>query len=588
MIIKRFLALGLVSVLALSAFAGCGKKSSATSSSAVSADATTTAAENKTSEAATEETTASTGPVTLKVFTQYGGYEGVQSGWFGQVMLEKFNVILDIQYEKEDSLDIWLENGSDYDILVWDCNDNPNYELAVEKGYLLNWDEGDLLETKGSYIKNNLTDSLNHNRSLNDGVCYGLCGEVALGGTVKPEDIVYTWDTRWDLYTELNQPKIETLDDYLNLLISMKEICPTDDNGNPTYAIPAFGIWDTCTPLIANAVVSAYYGYQNLGFGFYDFDTDKIYGVTDENGPYYNALKFLNGLYRAGLLEDGIENTEITAATEKVKNGTYLASVFNYTGSEVYNPDHAASNKVMLPLIPENASPLVYSANQTTGLRDIWTINKSTKYPELCMEILNWMATPEGTLTTLYGPKDLTWCIDENKELKLTELGLKNDTDSLAVFDYNGVSSSLMEGGFMVNARIISSDSLIPKNDDFNVSPGQTFIYDTWKTKVSEPACDSERNWIEATGEDNTTQYVYTYKNSKAVGSGVLFTEPVDGDDFYDNWKAVADIILPGSYKCIYAESEEAFNQAFAEMVTAANEAGYAECITYIQENTEK
>lgn len=53
-------------------------------------------------------------------------------------------------------------------------------------------------------------------------------------------DIMYTWDVRWDLYKELGYPEIKNLDDMVEVLAQMKEICPKDDNGKTTYGVSLF------------------------------------------------------------------------------------------------------------------------------------------------------------------------------------------------------------------------------------------------------------------------------------------------------------------------------------------------------------
>ena len=68
--------------------------------------------------------------------------------------------------------------------------------------------------------------------------------------------------------------------------------------------------------------------------------------------------------------------------------------------------------KMMLPLVPEDAAPAVYGMSMLGGNR-IWSIGAYTEYPELCMEILNYLFTPEGAMTIWYGLPGLMW-YDEN------------------------------------------------------------------------------------------------------------------------------------------------------------------------------
>ena len=67
----------------------------------------------------------------------------------------------------------------------------------------------------------------------------------------------------------------------------------------------------------------------------------------------------------------------------------------------------------MAPCPPSEAEPIAYGQNIYGGNRP-WTIGANTEYPELCMAIINWLATPEGRMTLEYGPKDVCWYYDED------------------------------------------------------------------------------------------------------------------------------------------------------------------------------
>ena len=62
---------------------------------------------------------------------------------------------------------------------------------------------------------------------------------------------------------------------------------------------------------------------------------------------------------------------------------------------------------------PEEAKPIVYGMNTQGGDR-VTTIGAKTEYPDLCMEIINYFATPEGRMIYQYGPKGETWNYDKD------------------------------------------------------------------------------------------------------------------------------------------------------------------------------
>ena len=89
--------------------------------------------------------------VTLNVFDQLANYSGEQIGWFGQVMLEKFNVKLNIIPDSDGTYETRMESGDLGDLVIWG-NDGDEYLQAVDKGMLFDWNEDDILADYGPYI----------------------------------------------------------------------------------------------------------------------------------------------------------------------------------------------------------------------------------------------------------------------------------------------------------------------------------------------------------------------------------------------------------------------------------------------------
>ncbi|MFR8428182.1 MAG: hypothetical protein ACLVCH_12070 [Roseburia inulinivorans] len=61
--------------------------------------------------------------VTLDVFDQLANYSGEQIGWFGQIMLDKFNVKLNIIPDSDGVYETRMESGNLGDLVIWgnDC-----------------------------------------------------------------------------------------------------------------------------------------------------------------------------------------------------------------------------------------------------------------------------------------------------------------------------------------------------------------------------------------------------------------------------------------------------------------------------------
>lgn len=586
---KKIVALFLAAAMTLS-LAACSGSDAANSGSAAETetdadeDADTedeTEAEADTAEAEDEEDDllADIIPeetVTLDVFDQLANYSGEQIGWFGQIMLEKFNVKLNIIPDPDGVYETRMESGNLGDIVIWG-NDSDEYLQAVEKGMLYDWNEDDLLEEYGSYIKENMPFALEKNTNLSGGVTYGYGHDVAVDAN-DTQDAMYTWDLRWDLYKELGYPEINNLDDMVDVLAQMKEICPTDDNGKTTYGVSLFNDWDGDMVMFVKSTASAYYGYDEFGVGLYDPETQTYHPCLEEDGPYLTCLKFYNTLYQKGLLDPDSQTQKYDGMMEDYQNGTAFLNIFNFLGSALYNSDaHAAEGKAMYPVPPAEARPIIYGQN-VYGSNRIWSIGAKTEYPELCMAILNWLSTPEGRMTLEYGPKDVCWYYGEDGLTYFTDLGRTAKLDGKTEMS-DGYSGTFEDGNFKMNN---TSWALDTKNTDSN---GETFNYRKWASFTEEPGSEIEADWREVTGCKTPDERLK--QTNYIVSPGTTYSAGVKSDELQVVWNQVATCIKDNSWKAIYASSDEEFDAIVADMIAQANEYGYDQCVEF-QENEAK
>ena len=516
--------------------------------------------------------------VTLNVFDQLANYSGEQIGWFGQIMLEKFNVKLNIIPDSDGVYETRMESGNLGDIVIWG-NDSDEYLQAVDKGMLYDWEEDDLLDEYGPYIKEHMPAALEKNREISGGTLYGYGFDVAVDATQR-QDFMYTWDLRWDLYKELGYPEIKNLDDMVEVLAQMKEICPTGDNGKTTYGMSIFNDWDGDMVMYVKSLATAYYGYDEFGFGLYDPETQTYHPCLEEDGPYLTALKFYNNLYQRGLLDPDSQTQKYDGANEDYQNGNAFLNIFNFLGSSMYNSEaHAAENKAMYPCPPSEARPLCYGQSIYGGNRP-WTIGAKTEYPELCMAIINWLSTPEGRMTLEYGPKDVCWYYDEDGYTHFTDLGRTAKLDGSKTQMADGYSGTFQDGEFKMNNTTWAIDTL---NTDSN---GETYNYRKWASYMTDPSCDLEADWREVNGVD--TADACLAKTDYILAPGTMYSASPKSDELTVVWNQVANCIKENSWKAIYAESDAEFDQIVADMIAQADEYGYDQCVEFQQGEAER
>lgn len=577
---KKWTALLLSAAMLLGLLAGCASNPPANSNSGSnpgSSDAPDDILNN-------EET------IQLTVFSQLTNWSGAQSGWGATLLKDLFNVELTIIPDTDGAYQTRMEKGDLGDIVVWGGN-GDDYRNAVNRGLLFDWDEEELLDTYGTYIKDTFPDAITANRALNeDGKLYG----VAHGLTNKQGEhdaFIYDWGIRWDLYEQLGRPAVKNLDDLADVLAQMKELCPTGDDGKPTYAASIWSAWDGNMAMYPKSLVSAYYGYDELGFGMYDSVTGNFYDCLDPNGPYVDALRFFNGLYRKGLLDPDSMTQTYDEVMAKATKGNVLFSLMDYAGSTLFNTaDHVADNKIMLPLVPEDTNVIVWGLS-TGGDDRIWSIGNNTLYPEKCMQIINWLHTPEGAMTIWYGIKGLMWDYDENGGTYFTELGETcyfDPAHDLAgtkwTSPYTGKEYTL-DGTF--NDGKIQANNITwgfgATNPDSN---GECFHYSTWASQAGEPKNEAETSWRELTGTIGTQQYMNTV-NYTIIPTLSQYSEPERDAELELKWNQVKTAVVNGSWNAMYAKDDAEFDSIVAKMKTDADAYGYADCVDWCREQAQ-
>lgn len=531
---KKILSVTMVVVLVLSTV-GCGKKESSLD------DANKQTSETK-ADYIPDET------VTLKILSQTCSYEGIQEGWFADVMLEKFNVKLDLScYGMEESF------MGDYDFILSGATGTDEFIEALNKGGFLSISKQDMAKYM-PYINEKLT---KHCLTDETGNVYAIKSSIGLEG--DHQELFYTWDTIYNYYKELDDKEIENLDDWVNMLKQMKENHPTNASGDEIYGLTLFNDWNDDCLFMVKTFVTAYYGLDYYQLLFKDWKTGDCYGLLDNlndgsYGPYLKILQLYNRLYKEGLLDPEFETRDFDSAVSMVENGQILVSLQNFMGSVI--------NYDMFPVIPNDAKQIAYTLGQGHPNRT-FSIDSETKYPELCMAILNYFYTPEGMLTMQYGPKGDCWDYDKEGNTYLTETGMK------LFLRYDSVMDTYHDGFPMFN--------MSPYNHmATNTDNGEVFNPIYWKNTEPGDVTDLSNNIA-------VDRYMHEIKPYVVVPN-YDFAD-LKESDLKDKYTAVSDIIITKSLEAIKASNDEEFDTIVKDMVTKANEAGYKECVEFTMEN---
>ncbi len=524
-------------------------------------------------------------PITLNVFSTLANYNGIQAGWFGEVMKREFNVELNIIPNTDGMLDTRMESGNLGDIVI--IGAGGDYDRAVKEGMLYDWNDDDLLDNYGGYIKANMAQALENNANLSetaDGnhVVRGFGHNVA-SSIEEHEAFIYTMDVRWDLYKQLEYPSVKNIDEFFDLMVKMKEICPTDELGGETYAVSLWPDWDGDMVMYIKSFATCYWGYEgDMGLGHYNPDNGEYYYALDEGSPYLQSLKFFNKLYQAGLIDPDSMTQTYAEMSEKVKVGGTFFSIFDYAGSQLYNSEeHLNEGKAMYPLMPDDATPICAGMNVLGGNR-IWAIGANTEYPELCMAIINYLSTPEGYLTYWYGPKDVCWYYDDEGNTCFTELGetaYKDRKGTMMPDEWGGASFN--EGTFQANNNTWSRDARNPE------STNDTYNCENWVSRRASLNYDILNDWREFSNAYNTQEYMNSRDYKVLLGTS--FSIASQSDELKVIWKQVTKQVTTSSWQAIYAKTDEEYDKIVADMIQKCNEYDpNGECKAYSLGEAEK
>ena len=277
-------------------------------------------------------------------------------------------------------------------------------------------------------------------------------------------------------------------------------------------------------------------------------------------------------LYQDGLIDPDSMTQTYDEMIAKVQNGGTLFSIFNYSGSLGYNTkEHTSAGKLMYCMKPEDASPIVYGMNTQGGDR-VWSIGAKTEYPEKCMEIINYLATPEGRMTMEYGPKGYTWDYDDQKHAYLTDVGMKCQKDKNTTMG-GGYKGSYHDGELQINNVTWSLDASNPDSD------GETYNKESWASYNATPSSDIEKDWRDKTG--CTTINEYMEKGKYTVAPGTSFSKETQDTTLKTTWNQVTTEIKNSSWKAIYAKSDKKFDSVVASMKKSAKKYGYDKCVEW-------
>lgn len=350
-------------------------------------------------------------PVTLSVFIDAPGprFKGWGQDDVTRYITEQTGVSLDIVWATTDDsqqLSTMIAGGTLPDILVFD-HTSAIYTILWKQGYLtpVNQLIGQYAPKLQTIIDNRYTD-MDTFYTEEDGNWYCIpqhysCPEIEaeIPGNVTVQGAL---SVNRKVYEELGRPAMETWDDYVNVLLQVKEKYPD--------MYPAF-MGDPHTPEndIYNMVQLINRCMGGKSAKVLGADGSVTLNFADET--YRQAILFANELYRKGLFKadnftcgkNNSEQFEQLVVTEKI---------FSYWGAcmQVSYNDMSA-NSPYIPVEPPRSAgvtPKIKANTGTIGLSNQATaVTSACKDPRRAAEFLEFMMTYEGQMAPYHGVEGL-------------------------------------------------------------------------------------------------------------------------------------------------------------------------------------
>lgn len=432
---KKLCAGILVSVLTVGTLAGCGSDGSAASGSSETAGSSESAGSSEAeatvdaSASTAEEEVAVSYPVegedvTLTIATVAPNeatltmnYRDVAHTPYGEAWMEATGINFEVIMPADnDAMALLMASGEMPDLIWYDWDYyNGGFNKAIKDGVIVPLN--DYLEYCPDLMKVLESDDAYYNAvTTSDGLIAGfpfIRGDASImtsAGLMLRED--------WLNELELELP--ETPEDLYNVLVAFKEEKGAEI---PFTATPFF-----LSLAFEQGIVTSPFGLAKCNF--YVDDGVVHYGYAEE--AYKDVLAYFNKLYTEGLFDPNFASVDVNTTRANMMNGTSGVTV-DTGGSGL-----ATSVKSMReteptydlagfgPLVAQSGDIAMSTHYDSATTGEIMVITSDCDNIEAAAQFVNWCYTEAGCMLNNYGIEGITYTVDDDGKIRLTDYVLNN------------------------------------------------------------------------------------------------------------------------------------------------------------------
>lgn len=550
---KRVFSISIAAALILSGFSGCG---------------------SKTSSPKYEEF------ITIDVFAGTANYQGLQNGWFAEVIKDKFNMQFNIIAPNVTGggstlFDTRCAAGNVGDLIICSGDINTINNLV----------SNDLVLDLSSYIKdkehlNRYTEAISAaNKAISTNGVYIIPSGISTGSPLSPSESVeptYGPYLRWDLYKKLGYPRIDTLEDLLPILKDMQQLNPLSDSGKPVYAFSFFNDWDD-NLVVAVKQPCCFYGYDEIGFILSRADGTEYQNIVDASSIYMRVVKFFNTAYRMGLVDPESLVQDMTAVSEKTQDGAVLFSPWPWMSQTLYNTESKMESGIGFMIAPlQDMQILSNGCNIYGSTSTIICVGSKTKYAERLVDFIDWLYSDEGVYYNnaqgaqgAAGPEGLTWEMTADGP-RLTEFGIDCFIRMDATVPEELGGGSWIDGTSTLNFNSITLTQLAEN--------GYSYTYTGWPSYIESCSSTLEKDWQQHMNALTSMDYL-TKNNKLMIAPGCTYTFATETGNVSIIREQCKGVLSRYIWSMIFAESDEEYQDLYQELIDTLDYIGYAKVL---------
>lgn len=500
--------------------------------------------------------------VELNVFFSAGSNGGSTENvpWYDNYLAENLGLVLRSRAMGDGVLQSMIASGEIPDLVTF--NDPSMMQEAIDAGLLL--DLTQYKEQLPAIFENDLYSSMVKYQTdqTGTGAMYGT--RIGVG---QDTNLFKYASIRWDVYASIGYPEINSMDELLDVAKQMQEACPTTPEGEPNYAFIMFSDWDG-----ASLFLAANYYYTLLGYEepycsvclIKSDGSEEPVSMIEDNGVYYDALKFLFKANQMGLVDPDSPTLTWEEASVRYNNGQALLAPWDwFRGYNALN-NNLEEGIGYAPLLA-NAFTTAVNADSYVGTSNQWcyAISANAENLDAALKYLNWLYSYEGAMVTTKGPEGVLWEYDEAGNRVMTEAGEKAQLEGTAtLYELPGggtISDLATTNSF--NGQSMTGQTIYP-DDGKPVDIGYEY------TALAEDKLFQD--WYRVNGEFNMSDYSKVWDGetgNKLIKRSPAFSYTTSlSDESKELLTGINPVMNTASWQMVFAKDEAEFDALWEQM----------------------